>query len=58
MREIPDDKPLEEQLEYYKVLVAKYERRIKMLKEQIGELHVKIEILEEENEDIRTERYE
>jgi hypothetical protein len=58
MREIPDDKPLEEQLEYYKVLVAKYERRIKMLKEQIGELHVKIEILEEENEDIRTDRYE
>ncbi len=58
MREIPDDKPVEEQLEYYKVLVAKYERRIKMLKEQIGELHVKIEILEEENEDIRTERYE
>lgn len=58
MREIPDDKPLEDQLEYYKVLVSKYERRIKMLKEQIGELHVKIEILEEENEDIRTERYE
>ncbi len=58
MKEIPDDKSIEDQLAYYRGLSIKCEKKIQYLNNIIGELKVKIDMLEEENDDMRNQMEE